>query len=36
MGSKKDMFTMPSVTLQVLPLLYGVLQTKIAKILTIL
>ena len=27
---------MPSVTLQVLPLLYGVLQTKIAKILTIL
>ena len=36
MGSKKDMFTMEGVTLQGVPLVYGVLQTKIAKIVTIL
>ena len=31
MGSKTDMFTRMSVTLQVLPQLYGVTETKIAK-----
>ena len=36
MGSKIDMFTMEGVTLQGVPLVYGVLQTKIAKIVTIL